>query len=118
MSVLVSTMALVGRMDDYKADSEPWSAYIERLEMFFVANSIEDEKKVATLLSVVGASTYGLLRNLVQPEKPKDQSFDDIVKTLKDHFEPKPLLVSERFHFNKCNQKATQTVAYGIIILS
>lgn len=111
MSVLVSTMALFGRINEFKPENQPWSAYIERLEQFFEANDIADGKKVATLLSVMGATTYGLLRNLVQPHKPKDKTFDEIRTVLKEHFEPKPLLVAERFRFNRCNQKATQPVA-------
>lgn len=52
-------------------ENESWSAYIERLEQFFEANNIGEVKYVATLLSVMGATTYGLLRNLVQPNKPE-----------------------------------------------
>lgn len=33
----------------------------------------------------MGATTYGLLRNLVQPHKPKDKTFDQIVTVLKEH---------------------------------
>lgn len=33
------------------------------------------------------------------------------VTILKAHFEPKPLLKGERFHFNNCNQKPNQLVA-------
>lgn len=87
-------MAQFGKMDEFKPDSESWSAYIERMELFFEANDIKDEKSVATLLSIMGASTYGLLRNLVQPNKPKDKTFVQIVEILKGHFEPKPLLIS------------------------
>ncbi|CAM4513401.1 unnamed protein product [Leuciscus chuanchicus] len=95
---------------EFVPKAESWSAYIERLELFFEANGIRQEKQVATLLSVMGATTYGLLRNLVQPEKPKDKSYKDIVDTLKNHFEPKPLLIAERFRFNHCNQRADETV--------
>lgn len=35
------------------------------------------------------------------PAKLHDQSIGDIVKALLDHFEPKPLVILERFHFNK-----------------
>jgi len=62
----------------------------------------------------MGATSYGRLRNLVQPDKPKDKSFDEIVKILKEHFEPKPILVAERFRFNKCNQKPSQSVAHYV----
>ncbi len=76
----------------------------------FFANDISQERQVATLLSVMAAATCGLLRNLVQPEKPKDKSYKDIVDTLKSHFEPKPLLIAERLSFNLCNQRADEMV--------
>ena len=40
---------------------------IERLDQFFEANEITQEKEVATLLSVMGTATYGTLTNVVQP---------------------------------------------------
>ncbi|KAJ8333797.1 hypothetical protein SKAU_G00411160 [Synaphobranchus kaupii] len=104
-------MALFGRIDEFKPENEQWSAYIERVEQFFEANDVAQAKQVATLLSVMGAAAYGLLGNLVQPDKPKNKTFDEIVTILKGHFEPKPLLVAERFRFNQCNQKASQPVA-------
>ncbi|KAL1255447.1 hypothetical protein QQF64_013508 [Cirrhinus molitorella] len=103
-------MALIGTIGEFAPKAESWSAYIERLEQFFAANDISQERQVATLLSVMGATTYGLLRNLVQPEKPKDKSYKEIVDTLKSHFEPKPLLIVERFRFNHCNQRPDETV--------
>ncbi|CAL9688159.1 unnamed protein product [Knipowitschia caucasica] len=105
-------MAQIGKVDEFKPENEPWTAYVERLEQFFDANDIDQGKYVAVLLSVMGATTYGLLRNLVQPDKPKDKSFADIVTILKEHFEPKPILVAERFRFNKCNQKQNQYAQY------
>lgn len=101
---------LIGTIGEFVPKLESWSAYVERLEQFFEANDIGADKQVATLLSVMGATTYGLLRNLVQPNKPKDKSFKDIVDALTAHFEPKPLLIAERFRFNHCNQKPDQSV--------
>ncbi len=65
-------MALIGRIGEFAPKAESCSAYIERLEQFFVGNDVNQERQVTTLLSVMGAATCGLLRNLVQPEKPKD----------------------------------------------
>uniref|UniRef100_A0A674MJC9 Uncharacterized protein n=1 Tax=Takifugu rubripes TaxID=31033 RepID=A0A674MJC9_TAKRU len=80
-------MALYGVMGEFKVEKEPWKAYVERLEQFLEANNLAEGKKVATLLSVMGA-VY-----LVQPDKPKDKTFDEIVTVLKGHFGPRPLLV-------------------------
>ena len=70
-------MASYAKPDEFDPENEEWSAYVERMELFFEAHDVEDEKQVATLLSSVGASTYGLLRNLVQPLKPKDKDKQD-----------------------------------------
>ncbi len=104
-------MAQIGRLDEYKPENESWSAYIERVELFMIANDVDDAKQVATLLSVMGASTYGLVRNLVQPQKPKDKTFREIVSILQAHFEPKPLIITERFRFQRCVQKPHETVS-------
>lgn len=103
-------MALIGTIGEFVPKSESWTAYVERVEQFFLANEIAEEKQVPTLLSVMGPSTYGLLRNLVQPAKPKDKTYDEIVKTLTTHFEPEPLLIAERFRFNRRNQKPDESV--------
>ncbi len=50
------------------------------------------------------------MRNLIAPTPPKDKSFDFLVKTLKDHFEPAPLPVTERFHFHRRVQTPNKTV--------
>ena len=36
--------------------------------------------------------------------------FDEIVAALSEHYEPKPLVIAERFHFHKRNQAASETV--------
>uniref|UniRef100_A0AAV2KXD0 ribonuclease H n=1 Tax=Knipowitschia caucasica TaxID=637954 RepID=A0AAV2KXD0_KNICA len=97
------------RPDEFKPEHETWSAYVERMELLFEAHDVDDGKKVPVLLSSVGAATYGLLRNLVQPDKPKDKTFDQVVTILRDYYEPKPLVIAERFRYRKCVQKSGQT---------
>jgi hypothetical protein len=41
------------------------------LEQYFQANDIEDEKKMAVFLSVIGPGPYGILINLVFCRKTK-----------------------------------------------
>lgn len=59
---------------------------------------------------MIGGKTYDLLRNL-SPTDPKDKTFAQLVELLKGHFEPKPLVIAERFHFHKRNQAASESVA-------
>ena len=77
---------------------------MERVEQFFLANDIDDDHKVPTLLSLIGGKTYTLLRDLLAPEKPATKSFQQIVTTLQQHLSPKPLEIAERVRFYKRNQ--------------
>ena len=95
----------IGRMDCFDSTVEDWSAYVERLEQYCVANDVEEEKKVAVLLSLMGAKTYNLLRNLTIPDKPSEKTFQQNVDLLKCHLEPKPLVIAGRFRFHKRSVK-------------
>ena len=39
------------------------------------------------------------------------KSFTDIVTILRNHFEPKPSIIAERYHFHKRNQGAEESIA-------
>ena len=65
---------------------------------------------MAVLLSVIGSKTYVLLRSLLHPEAPKEKTFDQLAKTLKEHLEPKPQTIVERFHFHRRNQEQSESV--------
>ncbi|XP_062604323.1 uncharacterized protein K02A2.6-like [Saccostrea cucullata] len=103
-------MAHIGKLGEFSDGKETFVNYVERMEQYFEANEVKNEKRVAVFLSVVGPSTYGALKNLLQPALPKEKSFKDIVKTLTDYYMPKPLVISERFKFNKRNQREGETV--------
>ena len=75
--------------------------HIEQLEQYLVANDNSDrDEKRAILLSSVGASTYKLLRNLSSPDSPKDKHFNQLVKLVKDHYEPTSSVIVKRCYFN------------------
>ena len=92
---------LVGQVEAYQWGIEDWTQYVERLDQYFEANEITDEgKKRATFLTVVGGKTYSLLSNLLAPEKPSSQSYADLVRAVKEHIDPAPLVIAERFRFS------------------
>ena len=103
--------SLVGRMQEFQPESEQISAYLERLEMYFLANGVADDKRVPVLLSVIGKHTYSLLRNLVAPGVPKDESFAALLAALTSHYEPKPITIAERHRFYNRQQKEGETMA-------
>ena len=103
--------ARYGRLEPFKADAEPFESYKERFEVYVAANSVEDDKKVSVFLSVIGLDAYSLLRNLFSPDKPQDKDYDDLVGLLKKHFEPEPLVITQRFHFNRRNQREGESLS-------
>ena len=98
-------------MDTFNLDNETISAYLERFDLFIQANGVADEKKVPVFLSVLGGKTYSLLRNLLSPALPKDKTFAELVTELKSHFEPKKVVIVERFNFYRRNQQVGETIA-------
>ncbi|RXN11119.1 voltage-dependent L-type calcium channel subunit alpha-1D-like protein [Labeo rohita] len=105
-------------MEAFDESVEPWTTYIERFEHFVEANSIDADKKVPVLLSVIGRKTYGLLRSLIAPDKPREKSFKQIKDTLQQHFSPKPLIIAERFRFHRRSQEESESVTQYVAVLT
>ena len=100
-----------GRLQEFKPESDSIKAYLERVSLYFAANEIADGKKVPVLLSSIGAPIYALLSDLLAPDPPADKSFEAISTALRNHFEPKRSVITERFHFHKRDQAADETIA-------
>ena len=101
----------IGTLTEFKPESEKIEAYLERVQLFFDANTIKEDKQVAVLLTVIGSSTYALLTSLLAPCKPREKSFAELAKTLRRHFDPKPLVIAERFHFHRRNQASGESIS-------
>ena len=43
--------------------------------------------------------------------KPHEKSFEELAPTLHCHFEPKPLVIVERFHFHRHNQASGESIS-------
>ena len=67
--------ATLGTLQEFQPDAEPIAAYLERVNLYFEANDIKEDQQVVVLLA-------------------------GLVKLLTDHFEPKPLMIAERFYFH------------------
>ena len=66
----------VGMMEAFDPATEEWGRYIDQFQQFLVVNDVQDPKKhAACLITVIGASTYKLLENLVSQENPQQRSW-------------------------------------------
>ena len=87
------------------------AVYVKRAELCIDANDMPEARRVAIFLNCIGKTTYAIIRNLMIPDKPTEKSLKDIITVMVKRFERKPLVVSERFNFNKCVQLPSETVS-------
>lgn len=106
-------MPTYGKVSEFGPESdETWEIYCERLKHFYSANKITDnDKRKSILLSACGSKAYKLMCNLLAPDKPGDKSFNDLVTLLKQHYNPIPSEVAQRFKFNNRIQQQEESIA-------
>ena len=105
-------MQILGQLEAFDPATDTVSAYVERA--VFAVNGIAENKKVPIVLNAVGKQHYQLLSNLFAPSIPASKTLAEIVGALKGHYEPKPIVISERFNFHRRQQERTETVAQHV----
>ena len=104
-------MSQYGKITAYRTEEESITAYLERVELYFQANDVEETKQVPILLSSIGAKTYELLRSLTVPKAPKEKSLKELKTALTSHFEPAPIVIAERYRFHRREQDVGESIA-------
>ena len=97
-----------GRIDPFQPDNETIAVYLERVELYFQANDIRDEK-VSILLTSIGPHT--LLRNHFAAAKPAEKTLSNIDSALRKLFELPKIIIVERFYFHRRNQAKDESVS-------
>ena len=105
----------VGHIEEFRPDVEHITTYLERMELYFIANGIADAKKAAVLLTCIGGKTYRIVKSLLAPNLPISKSFPDLKETLKSHFAPKPSIITERFYFNRRRQQSSESIVDSLL---
>ena len=103
-------MATFGSIKEFCPGSDSVRTYVQRVELYFVANSIPEDKQLPILLTSIGASTYDRLSELLAPAAPSSKSVSEIFHLLQTHFEPKRVQIAERFNFRRRQQEAGETI--------
>ena len=63
------------------------------------------------LISIIGTQTYAVIRSLVASKLPQSKSLEELIQLLKEQYEPKPLVIAERYRFHIHNQACSESVA-------
>ncbi|XP_047741571.1 uncharacterized protein LOC125179544 [Hyalella azteca] len=101
----------IGTMAEFDPEKDEFEVYIARMKLFFTANTVSEAKKASVFLTLVGGRTYSVLRDLLHPEDPGEQSFDVLAARLLEQYAPKRNKIAERFKFHRCKQLPDQTVS-------
>ena len=104
-------MARIGNVGEFCAEQEDFSCYAERLGQYLIANEVAEDKQNAVFLTVIGSQAYALLKSLLAPTVPSEETYANLVKTLTEYYAPKPLIIAERFKFHSRNQREGEGVA-------
>ncbi|UYV84399.1 K02A2.6-like [Cordylochernes scorpioides] len=88
-------------IEKFDESTESWERNTERLEYFFEANNIDQNKKNAIFLTLLTPTVYNLLYDLCIPKKLSDVEniYPVLVSNLKKHFNPTPSAIVERSKF-------------------
>ena len=62
---------ILGQAGEDVDSKEDIASYIEYMELYFAANYVKADYKVATFLAFIVADAYGVPRKLLAPERPK-----------------------------------------------
>ena len=103
--------APLGTLREFQPDTEMIKDYLERVALYIEANDIPAARQRAVLLSVVGSKTYAVLSDLLAPTLPKEKTYAEISAVLLKHYEPTRVVIAERFHFHKREQRAGESMA-------
>ena len=109
--------ATYGVLPEFDPDRDSVKSYTARAKVFFKANSIVEEKQAPIFLSCIGARTYDLLESLLAPTTLDEATFETLVKTLEEHFQPKPNSISKRYALSQRAQQPTETIAQYLAAL-
>lgn len=99
-------------MEQCKFDiDDDLAVHVELLEEYFVVKDIKDDtKKRSYLLTSLTTRVYKLLRNLTNPEAPKDVAYADLLKLMKKQFVSNINVYKERRKFYEAIQEAGEDV--------
>lgn len=90
--------------------TKKFDRWLMRLESVFKVFGVPETKKAAYLLHYMGPDAYDVLCDKLSPELPSNKTYDQLVKTMKQHYNPEPLEIAEIFRFLQRKQHEGETV--------
>lgn len=107
----------LGQLQPFNIEHGNVHAWIEQFDIFCSLNKVTGERKVLLFLFSVGTEAYNAIRELVLPDSPAKQSFEELKKVLVNHIQPPPNFLMERFKFRDRKQLSNETINQYVEVL-
>ncbi|KAL1478883.1 hypothetical protein MTO96_052300 [Rhipicephalus appendiculatus] len=105
-------MASFGQFEPFTEEGdEDFDSYTERFEHCVRATQVSEDLKASVFVTAIGKQPYHTLKNLLAPTKPEEKTYAELLQILKGHYSPKPLMIADRFRFNRRSQLENESVA-------
>lgn len=72
-------MALAGNIEPFLPGLN-FESYEDRMEQYFIANDVKQEKKSSMFITLAGEDIYNILRSLTHPKKPSELAYREMLK--------------------------------------
>ncbi|XP_044764494.1 uncharacterized protein K02A2.6-like [Coccinella septempunctata] len=90
--------------------TKKFDRWLMRLESAFQVFQVPDDKKAAYLLHYMGPDAYDVLCDKISPQNPNDTPYEDLIREMKNHYNPEPLEIAENFRFLQRKQNDGESV--------
>ncbi|KAF2894393.1 hypothetical protein ILUMI_11779 [Ignelater luminosus] len=104
-------MSFIGSIEPFNPNKDGFQSYMDRMEQYFIVNTVEQETKVPLFITLVGGETYNILKKLLHADTPSGTTYKESVDALQNYLAPKRLVIAECFTFYQCTQKSSETIS-------
>lgn len=82
----------IGTINEFNL-KDSWGDWSEKLSLYYIANDVKEAKKLPILFTVIGKEGYSLFKDLCPPVLSSTKSFEELLKLMVDHIQPKPSIL-------------------------
>lgn len=98
------------QFEKFNDEIENFDSFLERFDTYLDVQKVPDALRPKVFISSLNPKLYQLLKNLLAPEIPSDQSLDSLKDVLRKHLNPKPLIIPSRHKFLNRKQHEGESI--------
>lgn len=88
-----------------------WRIWLKRLENFMKLRKVDNDSKKYVFLEEIGDLNYAILEGLLPGKDLEEHTYEQLRDAMTERYQPKVLVLSERFRLTQLTQKNTQNLA-------